>query len=64
VASLSKAWVCGRSPAEIAGSIPVAGIVVCLLSVWCVFSSLAEVVGSNPAGGVGVFLLRVLSFVR
>ena len=32
----SKALVCGRSPAEIVGSNPTGGMVVCLLSVLCV----------------------------
>ena len=31
VAARSKAWVCGRSPAEIVGSIPAGGMEVCLL---------------------------------
>ena len=31
VAALSKAWVCGRSPAEIVGSNPTGGMDVCLL---------------------------------
>jgi hypothetical protein len=31
VAERSKAWVCSRSPAEIAGSNPSEGMVVCLL---------------------------------
>ena len=31
VAARSKAWVCGRSPAEIVGSNPSGGVVVCLL---------------------------------
>ena len=36
VAARSKAWVCGRSPAEIVGSNPIGGIDVCLLWVLCV----------------------------
>jgi len=36
VAARSKAWVCGRSPAEILGSNPTGGIDVCLLGVLCV----------------------------
>ena len=31
VAAWSKAWVCGRSPAEIVGSNPTGGMDVCLL---------------------------------
>ena len=31
VAARSKAWVCGRSPAEILGSNPTEGMDVCLL---------------------------------
>jgi hypothetical protein len=31
LAARSKAWVCGRSPAEIAGSNPTSGMDVCLL---------------------------------
>ena len=31
VAVRSKAWVCGRSPAEIVGSNPTEGVDVCLL---------------------------------
>ena len=31
VAARSKAWVCGRSPAEIVGSNPTGGMDVCLL---------------------------------
>ena len=33
VAARSKAWVCGRSPAEIVGSNPTGGLDVCLLCV-------------------------------
>ena len=36
VAARSKAWVCGRSPAEIVGSNPTGGMNVCLLWVFCV----------------------------
>jgi len=36
VAARSKAWVCGRSPAEIVGSNPTGGMDVCLLWVLCV----------------------------
>jgi hypothetical protein len=36
VASQSKAWVCGRSPAEIVGSNPTEDMDVCLLLVLCV----------------------------
>ena len=36
VASRSKAWVCGRSPAVIAVSNPARGMDVCLLRVLCV----------------------------
>ena len=35
VAARSKAWVCGRSPAEIVGSNPTWDMDVCLLSVVC-----------------------------
>jgi hypothetical protein len=35
VAARSKAWVRGRSPAEIVGLNPAGGIDVCLLSVVC-----------------------------
>jgi hypothetical protein len=31
LAALSKAWVCGHSPAEIVGSNPAGGMDVCLL---------------------------------
>ena len=36
VAGRSKAWVCGRSLAEIAGSNPAGAMDVCLLRVLCV----------------------------
>ena len=36
MAARSKAWVCGRSPAEIVGSNPAGGMDVCLLRVLCV----------------------------
>jgi hypothetical protein len=36
VAERSKAWVCSRSPAGIAGSNPAGGMDVCLLCVLCV----------------------------
>jgi hypothetical protein len=36
VAEPSKAWVCSRSPAGIAGSNPAVGMDVCLLWVLCV----------------------------
>jgi hypothetical protein len=36
VAAMSKAWVCGRSPAEIVGSNTPGGMDVCLLRVVCV----------------------------
>ena len=36
VAARSKAWVCGRSPAEIVGSNPTRVMDVCLLGVLCV----------------------------
>ena len=36
VAARSKAYVCGRSLAEIVGSIPTGGMDVCLLRVLCV----------------------------
>ena len=35
VAARSKAWVYGRSPAEIVGSNPTGGMDVCLVSVVC-----------------------------
>jgi hypothetical protein len=35
VAARSKAWVCGRSSAEIVGSNPTGGMDVCLVSVVC-----------------------------
>ena len=38
MAARSKAWVCGRLPAEIVGSNPTGGMDVCLLSVLCVLS--------------------------
>ena len=34
VAARSKAWVCGRSPAEMVGSNPTRGMDVCLLGVF------------------------------
>jgi len=36
VAARSKAWVCGRSPAEIVGPNPAGGMDICLLSMLCV----------------------------
>jgi hypothetical protein len=36
VAEWSKAWVCGRSPAEVVGSKPASGIEVSLVSVVCI----------------------------
>jgi len=38
VAARSKAWVCGRSPTEIMGLNPTAGMDICLLWVLCVLS--------------------------
>jgi len=37
VAAQSKAWFCGRLPAEIAGSNLAGGMNICLLWVLCVF---------------------------
>jgi hypothetical protein len=44
VAARSKGWVCGRSPAGIAGSYPVGGMDICLsvASVVCCQSSLLQ----------------------
>jgi len=42
VAARSKAWVCGRSPAEIMGSNPTGGMDVCLLWVLCVVRGLCD----------------------
>jgi len=45
VAARSKAWVCGRSPAEIVGSNPTGGMVVFLLSVLFMLSGRGLCVG-------------------
>jgi hypothetical protein len=65
VAELSKAWVCSRSPAGIAGSNPSGGMDVCLLWVLCVLSGrdLCDGLITRPEESYRLWCVLVCDFV-